>query len=93
VSRRKQQHLTLSSIRALAMNDITYQFTKTPPPLLQTGGFINYDLRLTGLSGTADVVSPTRSARDSRPASSVRTGSALRACSSIPARPMQHRRR
>jgi outer membrane usher protein len=54
----KQQHLTLSSDpRALAMNDITYQFTKTPPPILPNwGGFINYGIfGSTGLNGTADV--------------------------------------
>ncbi|MEP6609626.1 MAG: fimbria/pilus outer membrane usher protein, partial [Burkholderiaceae bacterium] len=40
----KQQHLELTfDPRAMAMNDITYQLTSTPPPQLpHWGGFVNY---------------------------------------------------
>ena len=42
----KRQHLNLTSDpRALALNDITYQFTSTPPPQLpHWGGYVNYAL-------------------------------------------------
>ena len=42
----KRQHLNLASDpRALALNDITYQFTSTPPPQLpHWGGYVNYAL-------------------------------------------------
>jgi outer membrane usher protein len=52
----KQQHLTLASDpHALALNDISYQFTKTPPPQLPNwGGYVNYGLfGSSALSGSA----------------------------------------
>jgi outer membrane usher protein len=54
----KQQHLSLTSDpRALAMNDITYQFTQTPPPQLPNwGGYVNYGIfGSSALSGSNEV--------------------------------------
>lgn len=54
----KQQHLSLNADpRALAMNDITYQFTQTPPPQLPNwGGYVNYGIfGSSALSGSNDI--------------------------------------
>ena len=54
----KAQNLDLRlDPRALAMNDITYQFTQTPPPQLPNwGGYVNYGIfGSSALSGSNDI--------------------------------------
>ena len=54
----KLQHLSLNADpRALAMNDITYQFTQTPAPQLPNwGGYVNYGIfGSSALSGSNDI--------------------------------------